>query len=98
MSDDIKSPSHYTQGKIEVIDFILDQKFNYCEGNVVKYICRYKHKGTPEKDLLKARQYIDFLLRQISADNANKWDNHDTHVAAYHAFAERGRQITRGGG
>jgi len=65
--DAIKNPSHYTQGKIEVIDFLIDQKFNYCEGNVVKYICRYKYKGTPVEDLKKARQYIDFLLRGLAS-------------------------------
>lgn len=43
MKDNI-NPSHYKQGNIEVIDFILDQKSNYLEGNVIKYISRYKTK------------------------------------------------------
>lgn len=54
--------AYYNQGKIEVIDFIQDQKLNYPEGNVVKYICRYKYKGTPLLDLKKAKKYIDFLI------------------------------------
>ena len=29
MSDIVNSPSHYTQGKIEVLDFIIDQKMDY---------------------------------------------------------------------
>ena len=33
----------------------------FCEGNIIKYICRYKDKGGKE-DLLKARKYIDFLI------------------------------------
>jgi hypothetical protein len=68
MLNDVERPAHYTAGNIEVVDFIKDQKFNYCEGNVVKYICRYKYKGTPEKDLRKARQYIDFLLGDYAQD------------------------------
>ena len=64
LREEIECPKHYTQGNIEVIDFIIDQKLDYCEGNVVKYICRHKHKGNSTTDLLKARQYIDFLLEK----------------------------------
>lgn len=28
------------------------------------YLVRYARKGTPRQDLLKARQYIDFLLER----------------------------------
>lgn len=55
----IDHPPHYTRGKIEVWDFILDQKLDYLLGNVVKYICRCGHKGDPMQDLLKARAYLD---------------------------------------
>ena len=44
MTDNI-NPKHYKQGKIEVIDFILDQKMGYLESNILKYICRYKLKN-----------------------------------------------------
>jgi len=60
--DMIDKPAHYTKGKIEVIDFIQDQQLNYIEGNIVKYICRHKHKGSPLVDLKKARKYLDFLI------------------------------------
>jgi len=62
--DPVKKPKHYTQGEIEVIDFVLDQKFDYCEGNVVKYLCRYKYKGKPLEDLMKARTYLDRLIER----------------------------------
>ena len=39
------NPVYYQKGKIEVIDFIADQKLNYLEGNCIKYICRYKFKN-----------------------------------------------------
>lgn len=31
-------------------------------GNIVKYLYRYPAKGTPLKDLMKDRQYFDFLI------------------------------------
>jgi len=69
MSDNI-NPSHYRQGNIEVIDFILDQKFSYLEGNVIKYISRYKYKNGLE-DLNKARWYLDLLIEEKAKDEDN---------------------------
>jgi len=62
-NDVVNHPSHYTQGNIEVIDFILDQKLDYMEGNVVKYVSRYKHKNGLE-DLKKAQWYINKLVNE----------------------------------
>ena len=66
MSNDnsINHPPHYTRGKIEVISFIEDQSFDYNEANVVKYVCRYKYKEAPLEDLLKARWYLNRLIRK----------------------------------
>ena len=42
---------------------LTDAEFEgYCIGNVMKYILRHKYKGGLN-DLLKAREYIDFLIR-----------------------------------
>ena len=59
--DDIKKPVHYNQGGIEPIDYIVKNKLSYCEGNVVKYITRWRHKNGIQ-DLKKAKQYIDFII------------------------------------
>ena len=59
--DNIKNPPHYASSKIEPIDYIVANKLSYCEGNVVKYITRWKLKGGVE-DLSKAKQYIDFII------------------------------------
>lgn len=67
-SDPVSHPSHYTDGRIEVIDFIRDKKLDFCRGNVVKYICRAGKKGGKDKeieDLKKARQYCDFAINQL---------------------------------
>jgi len=65
MSDPVNNPSHYTQGKIEVLDFILDQDLPYLAGNIVKYICRYRFKNGVE-DLQKAEFYLKRLIKELS--------------------------------
>ena len=63
------SPQHYQQGNIQVLDFINDQKFTYLEGNIVKYICRYKTKNGLE-DLEKADYYLSRLIElQMDEDD-----------------------------
>lgn len=56
-----KPPQHY-QGGIEPFDYIASWEMNYFQGNVVKYITRYKNKNAPLEDLKKARDYINKLL------------------------------------
>lgn len=55
------NPEHYTKLKIEPWDYIQANDLGYFEGNIVKYVSRYKNKGGRE-DLLKARTYLDKLL------------------------------------
>ena len=50
-------------GIMRAFDFIIKNEFDFCEGNVIKYISRYKRKNGIE-DLKKARQYIDFLIKK----------------------------------
>lgn len=56
------NPDHY-HTEIQPIDYILANKLPFCEGNVVKYITRWREKGGVE-DLKKAKQYIEFLINQ----------------------------------
>ena len=56
---------HYAVMKIQPIEFILANELGFCEGNVIKYLCRYKRK-TGLEDLKKARQYLDFLIERES--------------------------------
>ena len=67
MEDVVNHPSHYTDGKIEVIEFIEDKKLNYHRGNAIKYICRAGKKD-PQKeieDLQKAIWYINREIRNL---------------------------------
>lgn len=57
---------HY-QLPIEPIDFILANGLGYVEGNVIKYLCRYQHKGNPVQDLEKAKHYLEMLIEHVSS-------------------------------
>ena len=63
------NPAHYQKGKIEVIDFILDQKMSYLIASATKYLCRYPHKHKAGEgrldDLRKARWFIEKQIEQI---------------------------------
>lgn len=63
--DQVSHPSHYTDGNIEVIDYIEDKNFNFNLGNVVKYVSRAgkKDKDKIIQDLKKANWYLN---REIS--------------------------------
>jgi len=62
LSKDIQiGGSHYKDLEIQPIDYILGNSLGYAEGNVVKYVSRWRDKGGIE-DLRKAKQYIDFLI------------------------------------
>ena len=67
-NDNISHPNHYTQGKIEVWDFISDQKLNYNRGCIIKYICRagIKDKSTELEDLKKAMAYLEKEIKETS--------------------------------
>lgn len=67
MHDPVNRPAHYTQGKIEVLDFIEDQQFGYLAGQVIKYLSRYRHKGMPVEDLKKAQFYLTRLIQHMEA-------------------------------
>ena len=62
MSKDIQiGGSHYKDLEIQPIDYIMGNSLGYAEGNVVKYVSRWRDKGGIE-DLRKAKHYIDFLI------------------------------------
>jgi len=57
-----KAPSHYNVG-IEPVKYIQSHGLDFLQGSVVKYVTRYKLKGQAKEDLMKARLYIDMMLR-----------------------------------
>ena len=63
--DEVTNPKHYDKVgfAIQPIEYITKNELDFLEGNVIKYVSRYKHKGGVN-DLLKARTYIDFLIER----------------------------------
>ena len=73
-NDAVQHPAHYTQGGVECIDAIrasmtADGFCDYCKGNIIKYIWRWRDKGGVE-DLRKASVYLDWLIN--AADEKEK--------------------------
>lgn len=56
----MNTPEHYDM-EIQPITYIMANGLGFCEGNIVKYVSRYKEKGGIE-DLKKARHYLDMLI------------------------------------
>ena len=54
--------SHYKDKAIQPIEYIHANGLGFCEGNVVKYVSRWKEKGGVA-DLEKARHYLDILIQ-----------------------------------
>ena len=52
---------HYIEKQIQPWDYIIANKLGYLEGNIVKYVSRYKEKGGVE-DLIKASHYLEKLI------------------------------------
>lgn len=74
INDNVNHPSHYTFGKIEVIDFIDDQQLSYEKGNVIKYVCRAGKKDPAKEieDLEKAAWYLNREIQNIKNRNKEK--------------------------
>jgi major membrane immunogen (membrane-anchored lipoprotein) len=72
--------THYKDKKIQPIEYILANNLGYIEGNVVKYITRYKDKNGIE-DLVKIKQYIDILIEHL-----NNEDVDESPIETYEAY------------
>jgi hypothetical protein len=53
--------SHYKKQVIQTWDYIAANNIGYFEGNIIKYISRWRDKNGLE-DLRKARHYLDKLI------------------------------------
>ena len=65
-NDPVNHPKHYTQGGVECIDGIAscigpDSFSDFCRGNAMKYIWRFKDKGGSE-DIRKAIWYLNKII------------------------------------
>tara|TARA_R110002020_G_scaffold431299_3_gene641311 strand:+ start:173 stop:478 length:306 start_codon:yes stop_codon:yes gene_type:complete len=70
--EEINHPDHYNIG-IECTDYIKSWDMNFVEGNIIKYVTRYRYKNGI-KDLLKAQWYINDLISQMETTDKSKKD------------------------
>lgn len=59
---------HYKKMAIQPLEFIAKNGLDFFQGNVLKYILRYKDKNGAE-DLLKARHYIDMMIEMMEDES-----------------------------
>ena len=74
MSEQINHPKHYNinwkgEQAIETFNYINSWRMGYAEGNIVKYVSRYKYKGKALQDLKKARWYLDKLINEVENED-----------------------------
>ncbi len=62
------TPAHYDK-KIEPREYITANNLDFNEGNIIKYVSRWREKNGIQ-DLLKAKDYIDYLIQENKDDNS----------------------------
>ena len=62
---------HYVEKAIQPWDYIIANNMGYLEGNIIKYVSRYKEKGGVE-DLIKAAHYLDKLIEVTRNERVQK--------------------------
>ena len=55
---------HYKSMAIQPIEYIQANKLRFIEGNIVKYISRWREKNGNE-DLKKIKHYVEFLIEEV---------------------------------
>lgn len=70
----VNHPFHYTDEKIEIIDYIEDKKLGFCLGNAIKYISLADKKSQNKEieDLQKAIWYIERRIEQIRKEKSDE--------------------------
>jgi|TARA_R110002167_G_scaffold70374_3_gene198283 hypothetical protein len=66
----VHHPTHYNKG-IEMWDYSYSHNLDFFEGNVVKYVTRWKEKNGIE-DLKKAKSYLDKLIELYESNNSGE--------------------------
>ena len=73
-ADMVNNPPHYNKSGIECIEAIAaatEDGFQfYLQGNILKYLWRYRYKDKPLEDLEKAKWYLDKLIEEVMANES----------------------------
>lgn len=73
LDDPVNSPSHYTAGGIETIDYIKakltpEEYIGYLKGSVIKYTSRAGKKIDTIQDLEKAQWYMNRQIKELKGE------------------------------
>lgn len=60
--------THYKELAIQPVEYIYHNGLGFLEGNIIKYVTRYKNKNGIA-DLEKAKHYIEMLIEFESETN-----------------------------
>lgn len=63
--------SHYKKFRIQPYEFTRTNNLSFFQGNVIKYVCRYKEKNGIE-DLRKIIHYCELEIDQIRKEKETK--------------------------
>lgn len=75
--------SHYKSLAIEPSEYAMKNGLGFAEGNVVKYVTRYKDKGGLE-DLHKAKHYLEMLIESMEEEKI--WMTVETENSVSYTF------------
>ena len=84
--EDIDHQDHYERYSIQPIDFIEENDLSFHQGNIVKYVCRYRYKGGVD-DLYKALWYLKRLIN-LEEDNNNEEDEGNITEYKFDTFSD----------
>ena len=63
---------HYKKMKIQPIEYISANKMLFEDGNIIKYVSRFRKSGTAIKDLEKIIHYAEILIDLELEDQKNE--------------------------
>ena len=63
--------SHYKHFHIQPYEFISKNELSFFQGNVIKYVCRYRFKNGVE-DLEKIKHYCDLEIKKMKDVKINE--------------------------
>lgn len=84
---------HYKGTDYEVWDYLVDHRFRYLDGSIVKYVCRWRRKGGLD-DLRKAAHCAEKLVETLLAD-ASQAIQLRSHLAGFKCRPPKFRQLKK---
>jgi len=68
--DPVEHPIHYCSHPSGVESITIASEYNFCLGNVIKYVWRAGLKNDELEDLKKARWYLDYEIKRRESESS----------------------------